>query len=119
MAALLNAFEAHPNASFLAVGCDYPMLSTEHLQKLIKASLQTSSCTASYNILDCIYEPLISVYQNNIKEYLENNFKQSKYSLRAFLEEINADVVIPDKQIQIMSIDTQQDRESIMAQLRK
>jgi Molybdopterin-guanine dinucleotide biosynthesis protein A len=118
MAALLSAFDAYPVASFLAVGCDYPMLTNEHLQNLTKASLHTKNCTASYNILDCIYEPLITVYQNNMKVYLENNFRQNKYSLRVLLEEINADIVIPYKQIQIMSIDNQKDREIIIAQLR-
>lgn len=119
MAALLNAFEAYPEASFLVVGCDYPMLSEQHLNNLIKVSLQTKSNAASYNILECLYEPLIAVYQNNIKHYLEKKFKLKEFSLRMILEEHDAEITIPEKQIQILSIDNPQDKDIITAQLRK
>lgn len=117
MAALLSAFHHHPEASFLVVGCDYPLLISSHLQHLLKASLKTNNTTASYNILNNNYEPLITVYQNNIKSYLEIEFKQNEYSIRKILEDINANIVIPDKQMYILSIDNPQDRDNVMAQL--
>src|SRR5688500_5883519 len=43
MAGQLSAFELFPNASFLAVGCDYPLLQMEDLQDLINASWEVNS----------------------------------------------------------------------------
>src|ERR1051325_6308775 len=37
MAALLTAFEKYGDASFLFIGCDYPLLKKEDLEKLVKA----------------------------------------------------------------------------------
>jgi len=117
MGALLTAFKHYPDAAFLVVGCDYPLIDNKQLQSLIKASLQTNKTTSFYNILDLIYEPLISVYQEDIKEYLSKNLKLNKYSIKSILEQMNANIVIPEKQMHIKSIDTEEEYKMVMDQL--
>ena len=117
MVALLTAFDKHPDASFLVVGGDYPHLQIEELDRLIKVSLQTNKPTSLYNIESEFIEPLISVYQHNIKYQLDQNFQQNKYSLRLLLEDVNAHVIEPLNYMSIISIDNLQQYNETIAGL--
>jgi molybdopterin-guanine dinucleotide biosynthesis protein A len=117
MVALLTAFDKYPYANFLVVGCDYPHLQIEELDRLIKVSLQFNRSTSLYNIESKLIEPLISVYQHNIKYQLEQNFKQSKHSLRMLLEDVDAHVIEPLNYMSIISIDNLQQYNEAIARL--
>jgi molybdopterin-guanine dinucleotide biosynthesis protein A len=118
MVALLTAFDKYPDASFLIVGCDYPHLQVGELDRLIKVSLQSNKSTSLYNIEEKIVEPLISVYQHDIKYQLEQNFQQSKHSLRMLLCEVNAHIIEPPNYMSIISIDNLQQYNETIAMLR-
>lgn len=104
--ALLSAFKTYPDADFMMIGCDYPYLKIEELQRLFEVSLQTMNTIALYNTEGHTSEPLLAIYQSVIACKLENNFKLSKYSLSRFLEEIAATKLTPNHQKSIVSIDT-------------
>ena len=117
MAALLTAFDKYPDASFLVVGCDYPYLQKEELKRLIEVSLQSNKPTSLYNVEAKLIEPLMSVYQHDIKYQLEQNFKQNKYSLRMLLEDVNAHVIEPLNYMSIISIDNLQQYQEVINKL--
>lgn len=118
MAALLTAFKQHPEATFLVVGCDYPLLKQEHLQRLLEVSLQTKKTVAFYRKDSEIYEPLIAVYQSDVYRVLQENFKLSNYSLQAVLRALNANLIELEEHMGITSIDTEENYLEVMAQLR-
>lgn len=109
MAALLTAFKNYPDNNFLMVGCDYPFINTTALKVLSKAKLQSIFAAAYYNKEAGLYEPLLSLYQHNIKNKLEHNFKLKNYSLQQVLKEVNAEKVLPESHIFIKSIDTEEE----------
>ena len=117
MVALLTAFDKYPNVSFLVVGCDYPYLQKEELKRLTEVSLQFNKSTSLYNVEAKLIEPLISVYQHDIKYQLEQNFKQNKYSLRMLLEDVKAHVIEPLNYMSIISIDNLQQYQEVINKL--
>ncbi len=117
MVALLTAFDRHPEASFLVVGCDYPYLQEEELKRLIEVSLQANKSTCLYNIEHKNSEPLLSVYHNDTKVYLQKNFKLNQLSLRRFLDEISVHIIEPLNYMSIISIDNLQAYNETIAKL--
>ena len=117
MASLLSAFKIYPEASFLVVGCDYPLIDKKHLQELLKVSNEVIFAASYYNVDTSFYEPLLTHYQNNIKSKLEFYFKQNNYSLQAVLKEVNANTIVPDDARVLKSIDTPYEYENILKQL--
>jgi molybdenum cofactor guanylyltransferase len=117
MAALLTAFKHEPDASFLVIGCDYPLVSKELLQALLKAKNQSIFCCALARNGSNIIEPLIAHYHNNIESYLLKKFRQNNYSIQSVLRTINTHIIYPENDIEISSIDTVADYERIKKQL--
>lgn len=117
MAALLTVFKHYPDHNFLVVGCDYPYVFTDSLHNLIKASLQSIYATSYYNDDDSIYEPLLTVYQTNIKSMLIESFNLKNYSLQKILQQLKADTITPENNIIIKSIDTMEEYENTIKQL--
>ena len=106
MAGVLTAFRRFPAVSFLVVGCDYPSLHTQDLQDLVSAYWEVGNSVAYYNFEARTVEPLLAVYHLYIADYLINNFKTEKYSLRSVLEEVSANKLLPFSPERLKSIDT-------------
>lgn len=117
MASLLSAFKNYPEASFLVVGCDYPLINENHLQKLIEVNDEVIFATAYFNNETSFYEPLLSHYQNNIKSNLEFYFKQKNYSLQSLLKDVHASIIVPVDLSVITSVDTPYEYEKVLKQL--
>ncbi len=105
IAALLSAFEKYPDNSFLAIGCDYPFINKTEIQDLIDARDKTAKAVC-YQNRESITEPLLALYENEIFQLMKSNFAQQKYSLRYFLDEINAKKIIADRDDALRSVDT-------------
>ncbi|RYD55990.1 MAG: molybdenum cofactor guanylyltransferase [Sphingobacteriales bacterium] len=106
MTAVLSAFNAHPNADFLVVGCDYPFISKQDLLELFNVSYDALNTAAFYNSTFSCYEPLLAIYRSDARERLQDNFKRSRHSLSRFLLDIDASRIIPRKSETIKSVDT-------------
>lgn len=117
MASLLSAFKQYPDASFLVVGCDYPLITENYLQRLIKVKDEVIFATSYYNSSTSFYEPLLCHYQNIIKSKFEFYFKQNNYSLQFILKELEANIIIPDDLSVITSVDTPYEYEKVLKQL--
>ncbi|MEO5571988.1 MAG: NTP transferase domain-containing protein [Bacteroidia bacterium] len=117
MAALLSAFELHNDFSYLTVGCDYPFIKKEDLQKLIDARNENSMAASFFNIHASIYEPLLAIYENKSFGQVKKNFKEKKYSLRYFLEEINAAKIFPISPDVLTGINTKEQYEEALKRI--
>lgn len=111
---LLSSFIENPQKSILFVGCDYPYLNSECIQKLISNRSNPLSAVCYLNPENNIIEPLITIYENNCYKELLKRFLENKYSLREFLETINI-IPIISKNINILkSIDTKEEYEKLI-----
>ncbi len=61
--AILSAFKYNPNAAWLVVACDQPLLREEHLSVLIKNRNSAKMATCYYNPETNFPEPLITLWE--------------------------------------------------------
>jgi len=118
MAALLTSFEKHKEVSFLAVGCDYPFIKKEDLEKLVEARNKNTLAVSYFHKEAGVEEPLLAIYENACFPLMKNNFVNKRYSLRYFLKEINASKIIPSNPETIVSIDTAEQYQNAMQIIR-
>jgi len=112
MAALLTAFRHHPDVSFLVLGCDYPLLQKEDIQKLI-TSYQQHSSTVCYINQDNFLEPLLAIYSPDMKDILEEKLTEGLHSLRKILEHCSVPTIQPSNPSTLTSVDDVASYESI------
>lgn len=63
---ILSAFRSDPNAAWLVVACDLPMLSNETIAQLIRERNHLAAGTAFQSTYSEWMEPLISIYEPSI-----------------------------------------------------
>lgn len=90
MAALLTSFEKYPDNNFLAVGCDYPLISENDLKEFLKSLKEKTIAAAFYNREEKLYEPLLAWYSFESAPLLKKQFRNKQYSLQYFLKTIDA-----------------------------
>ena len=105
MAGLLSAFEKFPSSSFLLAGCDYPFIGKNEISQLIESREQAGYATCFFNSSSQIKEPMLCIYESKCFRVIQENFNKKKYSLRHFLEEINANGITPTSGEILKSID--------------
>jgi molybdopterin-guanine dinucleotide biosynthesis protein A len=107
MASVLSPFNEMPDVSLLVVGCDYPLVSREHLQQLVHARQPDMDAVCFASPEKNILEPLITIYENSSKALLMRNFKRKQYSLRHALGELRSIQIIPSSFDSLTSVDDQ------------
>jgi molybdopterin-guanine dinucleotide biosynthesis protein A len=111
MASLLTAFDRFPDSSFLAVGCDYPFVDSNHLKKLVDSRSPSRQAVCYRNPETGYDEPLLALYENGIHPLLKQRFHQKKYSLRFLLGELDTEVIHPPSPVFLTSIDEPEEYE--------
>ena len=106
MAALLSAGLIYPDASFLAIGCDYPFITPHDLEKLIENRESETEAVCFYNPKTQFEEPLLAIYEKSCLPKLQHYFKNGNYSMRHFLKTINTKRITPSSFKSITSVDT-------------
>lgn len=117
MAALLSAFEAHPQCSFLTVGCDYPFINKAHLTRLIDDVQDTEYVASYYNPESKYYEPLLSDYHYTTNNHLQQQFSNKNYSIQKILKQLDVKKVVPKDLNILTSVDTKETYEQAKRQL--
>jgi molybdopterin-guanine dinucleotide biosynthesis protein A len=108
---VLSAFNKFPGSSFVTIGCDYPFLGKEELQRFISSLNSNSIASAFYDNLEQCYQPVLAWYSAAASALLQKNFSEENYSLLHFLKSINADKYDPADRSSMFSIDTSEERE--------
>jgi molybdopterin-guanine dinucleotide biosynthesis protein A len=110
--AILSAFRYDPNAAWLVVACDLPMISEETITKLIANRNASSVATAYRNESSGFPEPLITIWEPKAYPLLLH-FLSIGYSCpRKVL--INTDVhsILPNSQLELMNANTPEEYEA-------
>lgn len=90
IASLLSAWNSYPEASFLLLGCDYPLLTVSEIKSLVKNRSSEKMFTAFYNAKEQIYEPLIAIYEQRSHALIQQSFDLKSFGLQALLQEHEA-----------------------------
>jgi molybdopterin-guanine dinucleotide biosynthesis protein A len=111
MAALLSAFHKYPEANFLVAGCDYPFIRKEDLEKLVVSADESTLAVSYYKENEGIREPLLALYRIGCYNILKSNFEKGQFSLRHFLNDIDAKKILSVSPEIIQSMDTMEEYE--------
>jgi molybdopterin-guanine dinucleotide biosynthesis protein A len=104
MAALITAFRRHPGASFLVLGCDYPFLHKQDIDKLV-TSFSATGNTVCYSNQDGFLEPLLAIYNADTQMVLEKNLAERQLSLRKILEQSSVHTLEATTSSSLTSVD--------------
>jgi molybdopterin-guanine dinucleotide biosynthesis protein A len=114
---LLSAFEQYPGTDFLAIGCDYPFLKTEHLTEFANSIDKENIAAAFYNNKEKLYEPVLAWYSYSSKEILKDMFARKEYSLQYFLRSTKSGKFYPVDEKVIESVDTMDRHNAVKKEL--
>jgi len=104
MGALLTGFTQFPEKNILLIGCDYPFLKTDELERFANLCLKTPA--TFYNQEADIYESMLGWYPYGCFEILKQMFKAREFSLQQLLKSKNALQYLPADITSIQSVDT-------------
>lgn len=117
--AICTAFLADPNAAWLVVACDLPLLEKEQLSALIEARAPGRLATAYQLASERFPEPLVAIYEPKAYPRLLAFLAMGYACPRKVL--INSDVkkLIADDEMPFTNANTTEDREKVLALLEK
>lgn len=104
MGALLTGFTNFPKKNILLIGCDYPFLKADELERFSKRCLETPA--TFYNQEAAIYESMLGWYPYSCFDELKQMFEAREFSLQQLLRKSNALKYVPADTNSIKSIDT-------------
>lgn len=87
MGGLLTALKKYPTDSFLAVGCDYPMVAPKDLKQLTSARNPGAEAVCFCHSDGKVLEPLLAIYEPGILPTLKAYFSNSNFSLQQVLQQ--------------------------------
>jgi molybdopterin-guanine dinucleotide biosynthesis protein A len=113
--AILSAFKAYPNKTWLVVACDLPLLDIETLQYLIDNRDTSKMATTFESPYDGLPEPLITIWEPKSYEillsYIPEGYKCPRKALRNNLDDVKIIKAInPDA---LMNTNTPEDAEKV------
>lgn len=107
MKALLSFWKNYPESNVLAVGCDYPFIDADCIQKILENRKGVATCFL--NKKENIYEPVLTIYESSFRNILSENFNNKNYSLSKILKHENATAILPPSELALLSVNTPQE----------
>ncbi|NJN80809.1 MAG: NTP transferase domain-containing protein, partial [Anaerolineales bacterium] len=117
--AILSAFREDPNAAWLVLACDLPLLDVETLQFLIEnrnASL-TATSFKSPESKEGFPEPLIAIWEPRAYPTLLQFLAQGISCPRKVLINSEIELLIPPSEAALTNINTLAERKALLTQL--
>lgn len=109
MGGLLTAYNCLPGNNFIFIGCDYPYLHPEELERFITFISTENSPAAFYHINKNLYEPLLAYYPAHAGNRLTEMHNSNQLSLQHFLQENQARKYLPIDENCMTGADTNTD----------
>lgn len=113
--AILSAFKAHPDKTWLVVACDLPLLDAETLQQLISNRDADKMATTFESPYDSLPEPLITIWEPKSYEillsYLPEGCKCPRKALRNNLGDVK--IIQASNPDVLMNTNTPEDAEKV------
>lgn len=116
---ILSAFRAHPDAAWLVVACDLPLLDQSTLEHLVSARNLSKLATAFNSPVNSFPEPLIAIWEPRAYVALLQFLAQGYSCPRKVL--INTDVELIDAQNPkaLMNVNRPEEYEQVMSVLKQ
>jgi molybdopterin-guanine dinucleotide biosynthesis protein A len=113
--AILSAFKTNPDAAWLVVACDLPLLDTETLQYLIANRDTSKMATTFESPYDTLPEPLITIWEpkslNILLSYLPEGFRCPRKALTRNID--NVKIIRASNADALMNTNTPEDAEKV------
>lgn len=90
---ILSAFAIDPDAAWLVVACDFPLLNHAAIEQLVDERNPSSIATSFLDEHTLMPEPWITILEPKILPILEQYHARGKSSLRAILVDYNSTVI--------------------------
>ncbi len=91
--AILSIMESQPNADWLIMACDLPLIDFQTIQQLCNARENTESPIAFASRIDHRAEPLCAIYRATSFDLLKEWIGNDKRCARHFLENLNPNLL--------------------------
>ncbi|CZR62214.1 uncharacterized protein PAC_12111 [Phialocephala subalpina] len=114
-AGLLAAHSLHPEAKWLVLGCDYPLLPPSALQQLILEYKDPLTCFVNE---EGFVEPLIGIWSPDALGKLKENVGDGNSGLSAVVKEMGGKMVKPLREGWIQGFDTREEWEEVLRVLK-
>ena len=116
-AALLTAFELHPDSAWLVVACDLPLVDSELLLELISARDPNRMATAFRNVEMDFPEPLITIWEPATRPEIQAAMEEGKTCPRRLLGRLAIKLLDPSAPEKLLNANRPDEVERIRAQL--
>jgi molybdopterin-guanine dinucleotide biosynthesis protein A len=117
MTALLTAFEKLPHENFIVIGCDYPTLNADDIFCLASNRNEQYDAVSYFDEAENVFEPLLAIYENSIREKLAASFSKGQYSLQQLLAYSTTKKIIATEKIK--SVDTPEEMQEMINKFRR
>lgn len=104
MTGLLSFREKYSDTAVLAVGCDYPFIDCESIEKLIQHRNDKAVCYINKN--HNIPEPLLTIYEASFLKIIQDNFLKNNFSLSRILEQEMVNTIEPPKKLTLKNVNS-------------
>ena len=114
---ILSAFNAYPEAAWLVVACDLPLLNKQTLEYLILNRQKNAIATTFKSPYDSLPEPLITIWEPAAFEVLKAHIADGYSCPRKALirNEARVKMLIPIDKDALMNANTPEDAEKVRA----
>lgn len=113
---IISAMDAYPEASWLVLACDLPMITEKTIAQLIKERDSTKNATAFATQETGLPEPLVAIWENHGLEGLkDHHLNQGKNCPRKFL--INSDIKLihPENDLELYNANNPEEYQKAIA----
>jgi molybdopterin-guanine dinucleotide biosynthesis protein A len=116
--AILSAFRQHPEAAWLVVACDLPLLDGNALKELIGQRSPSHVATAFHNPETNFPEPLITLWEPRAYPVLLQFLAQGFSCPRKVLINTDVAVIHPNRPEVLHNVNTPEEKEAVIASLK-
>jgi molybdenum cofactor guanylyltransferase len=113
--AILSAFKKDPEAAWLVIACDLPLLDQDTISYLINHRDLDSTATTFESPHDHLPEPLITIWEPKSREVLLSYLNEGKSCPRKALINSKVKIIQPPEPIALMNANTPDDVEKAKA----
>ena len=117
MGGILSAFRHDPNAAWLTVACDCPLLNRETLEFLLKNRDASKMATCFFNSETDLPEPLITIWEPRAYAHLLRHISEGYSCPRRALLQGDVNIVRLKDETPLKNVNTPQEYESVMEKI--
>jgi molybdopterin-guanine dinucleotide biosynthesis protein A len=112
-AGILSAHEAHSDAAWLVLACDFPFVDEGEIRRLVNNRNPRRAATAYFHDRDGVLEPLFAVWEPIALERLKIRASAGDFSPRRALESLECELISPRLQKTLINVNTPDNLRSI------